>query len=374
MNILVNTVATGKTGSLSVAFCFVKNIVNKQEFDNIYVIASEDFLSEEILNNKKIIFIKFSRFWLNYLIRPFLDYVYLPLLLKKISPSVIINFDNLPLKTSFSQLHVVQNSYMGESCIDLDFLSYFEKVKSCIRKSFFYRRLKYVDTVVFQTEAMKHSVIDKTHNIPNKITVIPNFVNKDKKIIQEEKQLFIKVDGYKYLLFLSYYYPHKNFDLLFSVAEEIIKNEININFVTTLPDRIFNRFMKKYPAANKSVINVGTLDNDSTSIIYNLVDGVFFPSFLESMSQVLINAIDNKLPVFVADRPYAHSLFGDNAFYFNPYDKQNAFQVVNYINDNQKVEEILSGYNELQSKILSKAQIMDLYVKEIQLLAKINKN
>jgi glycosyltransferase involved in cell wall biosynthesis len=60
------------------------------------------------------------------------------------------------------------------------------------------------------------------------------------------------------------------------------------------------------------------LNPEELSAAYDAADALVLPSLIESCPQPPLEAMSFGVPTLLADRPYAHDIFGDAALYFNP--------------------------------------------------------
>ena len=323
MNIIINVVATGESGTLSVAISFVERITKFFPEHNFYLLTTLN-LTSRLEEGANVKIVSLPSFYVKRFIRPFSDNFIFPCLLRRLNAELILNFDNLALKTDIRQVHIVGNSYMNKSCKDFSFLGLHEKSISCFRKFLFYQRVKFVDRFVFQTEAMANAFPDKIKE--KGYVIIPNF-HEDKI---PEKVNFKKEDGFKYLLYVSYFYPHKNFEIFLPLAKIVKEEGLKIKFLVSFQGRRGKKLYEKIKQNNLDdiVINTGNLSAGNIQFLYQNVDAIFFPSFLESFSQILADAKHHELPVIIADTDYSRHLFKDKAFYFNPKNPNDAYRAI----------------------------------------------
>lgn len=106
-------------------------------------------------------------------------------------------------------------------------------------------------------------------------------------------------------------YPHKNHALLKRYAGEFAARK-DVHVVTTLDPANSSRTTMLMP--------IGLQDADGMRDQYSRADALLFPSLDESFGLPLVEAMTIGLPILAADRPYARSLCGDTAIYFDPTD------------------------------------------------------
>lgn len=124
-------------------------------------------------------------------------------------------------------------------------------------------------------------------------------------------------------------YPHKNLDILPSVAN-ILKSKYNlkVQFYITLNDE---EWSKKDDSFKKSITTVGSLSPDECPSFYQQIDGVIFPSLLECFSATPLEAMVMEKPLFASDRGFVRDVCKDHAIYINPLDPEDiAYKIANH--------------------------------------------
>jgi len=111
-------------------------------------------------------------------------------------------------------------------------------------------------------------------------------------------------------------YPHKNIDVLPEVAV-ILKKQygLSVCFVLTLSD---NEWAKRSQAFKEHVVSVGAISSNQCPTFYQALDGVIFPSFLESFSISPLEALVMGKPLFASDRGFVRDVCSEYAYYFDP--------------------------------------------------------
>lgn len=121
-------------------------------------------------------------------------------------------------------------------------------------------------------------------------------------------------------------YPHKNLEILPSVAEALqTQHNLKVHFYTTLNDSEWEQrgeFFKKY------VSTVGYLSPDQCPSFYEQLDGVIFPSLLECFSATPLEAMAMKKPLFASDRAFVRDVCKEHAIYFNPLEASDIANVI----------------------------------------------
>ncbi len=345
MVLVLNAAATGVSGTLSVAIN-LSNYIRQHfpKYELYFITCRPDYVEGFLDKTIELIPVSYSA--LRYYNRIIFDNITLPGLIGKLNPDLLVNFDNLPVKTELKQISVVGNPYYSMQCKEMRFLSFREKIIPCIRRFLFYRRLKYVDKFVFQTKFMAEEVskfVDKDIDYE----IIPNFHS---ETVSDGylSNLPDKEEGYMYLAYVTYCYEHKNLSVLPEVAKLIKKKGLKIKIWVTFQGKCKEIFNKIVADGNDDVVyNIGHVTRSHIGFLYSKVDGIFFPSFLESFSQIMYDAIVQNLPVFISEKPYAKTVLGDAAFYFNPYEAESIVSALANIFNKELVEKKTGRYQTL---------------------------
>lgn len=121
---------------------------------------------------------------------------------------------------------------------------------------------------------------------------------------------------------ISKFYPHKDLQIIPAILE-ILNDRLSFAavFFCTLSE---DEFRKSKLSVSKYILNVGPLTLAQCPTFYSHLDGVLFPSLLESYSAVVPEAFVHQKPLFVSDIPCIRDVAGDCAFYFQPHDPNSA--------------------------------------------------
>lgn len=117
-------------------------------------------------------------------------------------------------------------------------------------------------------------------------------------------------------LYVSAYYPHKNFEIIPSVIEILAQRKVNCRFIFTLPQKEFEgitRFVKHL----KFIQNVGPCTQEALIQLYSNADAVFMPSLLETFSANYPEAMKMGIPIICSEFNFSRDVCGDAALYFD---------------------------------------------------------
>jgi glycosyltransferase involved in cell wall biosynthesis len=321
--------------------CYFVLTPNKQE----YLKYENDFIE----------IVEIPMFFHKNMFFPIVYSIILNRLLKNLEIDVLFNLADIPIRTDIKQVFLFDWAYAvyPESIVwnMMDFKSY------AIRKMklfFFKRYMKYIDTMIAQTDTMK-SRLHKLYGFKN-IEIIPNAVSLENMSGGEYKN-FNLPEGIK-LLYLTHYYPHKNIEIFIPLAREIKKRGLNYKLIITIEasqDNGAKKFLEIIERENLQgvIYNIGVVEMSHVPSLYKQCNGLLMPTLLESFSGTYVEAMYHKLPIFTSNIDFARSVCQDGAVYFNPFDENEILSQLVKIFENEqlKKEKINIGLNVLNSMI-----------------------
>lgn len=118
----------------------------------------------------------------------------------------------------------------------------------------------------------------------------------------------------KKLLMISTFRPSKNFEIIKQVAPLLKKDNYKYEFHITIKEEDYN---KHFLGFEETVINHGHVKAAECPELYNDCDAMFLPSHLECFSASYPEAMRMEKPILTSDLPFAHTVCGDAALYFD---------------------------------------------------------
>ena len=126
------------------------------------------------------------------------------------------------------------------------------------------------------------------------------------------------------LLFLAYYYPHKNHAILPKVAEELRNRGMvnDVHIFTTISEDVFKSTRLKVEFENYPdvITNLGHLSLAEVAGALRSSNALFLPTLAESYGNIYLEAMNFRLPILTSDRDFARWMCRDFAIYFDPLD------------------------------------------------------
>lgn len=195
---------------------------------------------------------------------------------------------------------------------------------------FFYKK---ATRLVVELPHVKKGLMNKSIANKNAIDVVYNSVSS--LYFEPESWENIEVELCETAFNLGFVgrdYSHKNLKILPEVKAILMNNYgLDVQFFVTLSEK---EWESKPLEFKDSVKTVGELSVNQCPIFYKKMDGVIFPSLLESFSATPLEAMAMERPLFSSDRGFVRDVCADYGYYFDPLSADSAAAVIaNYINE-----------------------------------------
>lgn len=196
--------------------------------------------------------------------------------------------------------------------------------------------MRYATSYAVQTEVMRRRFVARFKLAEKQIYILPNAPVE----LQEThpKPLPTPSQPLK-LLFLSCYYPHKNFESLPRIAALLQQRKIPVRITLTIDPReaegaakILDE-LKGYP----SIQNIGPISLQEIGKAVDGHHGIFLPSLMESFSGVYAEALLHRRHIFTSHYDFATEMLGESAFYFDPLRPEHVVSVLEAAASNPSV-------------------------------------
>ena len=310
-----------------------------------------------ILRPKKEDYLKYScntidrldiqDFYNKNLLFPILIKFVLPKLIKELKIDVIFNLGDVVIPSRAKQVYLFDWSYAvyPESIVwnRMDIQSY---VTRKIKLQFFKSYLRHSSIIIAQSDTMRDRL--KAIYDLKSIAVIPNAVSLDNMTGGEFFDFNLPADRLK-LLYLTYYYPHKNIEIFFPLAKRIKEFNLPYCIVITIEasqHRKAKQFLDKVSTEglNDVIINIGPVSMPNVPSLYAQCDALLMPTLLESFSGTYVEAMYHGKPILTSHYDFASDVCGDSAFYFDPLNCESILTAIQLMESdvnlrNQRIEE-----------------------------------
>jgi glycosyltransferase involved in cell wall biosynthesis len=357
-----------KGGGVNISMNFLKFLLEKGHkvtflypFNNYYI---------DEVNNLKIKYgndlapIKFYPIFNFILFKPLINYIYLPILTLLLNPQKVFNFTNIAYPCSSRQFLLMHNAFVIAEEKIFSRFSFKETIYLKLMSKYILFNLKFATKIGVQTNTILNK-LNFNFLFSEKLIIIPNVVNS-----YTYDNLAINDSNHKInLLFLSKYYPHKNFEILFKIAYKLEENNIIINL--TLDEKIESekKIINKIKNLGYDNVlkNIGYVSQDMLSKVYRQNDGLFLPTLLESFSTNYIEAFNFRIPIFTSNLDFAIEVCEDSAFYFDPFDGEDIIScITNAFNDRNLINyKVNRGSLLFKEKYCDTSEVYDRIYKSI---------
>lgn len=239
-----------------------------------------------------------------------------------------------------------------------------------LRLKYFVQRLcfSYADKYIVELAHLKERIVSIGLAHTADVAVVHNTLAK--VYFQREKWkepvLPVKtVPGVQRIGFVGSDYFHKNLGILPSVKQVLLREHgINADFLVTLTDKEWNDRDSEF---QRAIINVGPLTMAQCPSFYQAVDGVIFPSLLESFSVTPLEAMAMRKPLFASDREFVREVCKQYPFYFDPLDAASvAASIAKYFERPQLFEDRLARAQTLAYEFSSARRRAEDYLRIIR--------
>lgn len=279
----------------------------------------------------------------------------LPGLEQRFKPDVVLSLGNIAFRAQAPQLLLIHQAFLVYP-------------RSEVWKRIGYRQWLYLKSMVFMIgRSLKHATYIRlqTQTMYNRfrnlfpqykeIGILPNSIATTSLRRVKPLDLSTDLETVRFL-FLSKYYPHKNFEILLEVAEMIRAQKLKYTFTLTI-DEADNKesaaFLRKIKdrGLENILINKGHVSFEQIPEAYEEHTALFLPTLLESFSGTYIEAMHFGRLIFTSDMDFAREVCQDYAFYFDPGNAKNIISVLNgaFADRQQLSDKLALGQAILQS-------------------------
>lgn len=319
--IILNTSNLQKGGALQVSLSFIIECCKYTQIDFHVILgrASKDLIKEQNYSQIPNLFFHLVDFHPGDSIYHFIKFkLILKKIEKKINPDSVISVFG-PCYWSPKAKHIIgfangyylyeDSPYIKES---KNFKGLFYSLKKLIHKLFLENEADFFWT---ETEDSKKRLSNFLKIDLNKIVVASNTPSSFFYNLKDNNKLAIFGNTKIKLLYVSSYYPHKNFEIIPQVYNNLLKNGYDVEFQITInqSDYSNNSLLKDCVG----ITNLGPIHPKDCPQVYSQCDIVFVPTLLEIFTAVYPEAMMSMKPIVTVDLGFAQTICGNAALYYN---------------------------------------------------------
>lgn len=319
-NILINGVKSKTGGGKSIFQTYLK-MAQSEISDRRYFVLTPDANEYRSFASDRMEIIDIPAFAKSNFAFPALYSYYFPKILKEYKIDAILNYGDIVVPGQTPQLYNFDWAYAAyPSGPSWDCLSLSERLLYSTKIYFLKKYLGDATIIMAQTDILAKR-LKSLYGI-NNIHVVPNAVSLDSYRNSDYFDFDLPSEKTK-LLYITFYYPHKNLEIFIEAAKIIKARNLPFCLVTTLsPDQHPKAadFLNEIGSSGleEIIVNVGPVAMQNVAPLFEQCDGLLMPTLLESFSGSYVEAMFHKRPIFTSDLDFAKGVCADAAFYFDP--------------------------------------------------------
>ena len=295
----------------------------------------------ELVHSSNIKYESLSKFYQTGAMSPWTYWMTIPKILKRKKVDLVINLGDLVINTNIKQTYVFDWAYAVYDDKQIwNQLSKLRYIFQKIKLYFISKNIHLASYVYAQTEVIKQRLIEKYGLDSVSVLGMP-----ESNISDGEIHKYNLPAGKKFI-YLSNYYPHKNYEILIDTAKILISEKLRHKiFVTIEPEqhpgaKLFLNDIEKYNLGN-TLINLGSVKPSERFSLMSDCDALLMPTLLETYGLPYIEAMQSKIPIFTSDLDFSRCVCGDAAFYFDPLDASSIVSSMNKIINEDEIRKKL---------------------------------
>lgn len=234
----------------------------------------------------------------------------------------LLVFGDIPLRCKTKQTVFVQTTLLVRGTSTGRQLG---AIKYWVARWLFRHNIRYVSSFIVQTEAMKLSLLESYPEIKERIHVIaqpaPDWLIESQL---KRTEFHSSPESGLRLFYPAAPYPHKNHRILSEIAQT--DSWPVSELLLTISDKL-------NPNPSISWVRcVDKLEPDAVLNAYRTTDALLFLSLSESFGFPLVEAMWIGLPIICPDLPYARTLCGEQAVYFEQHNVNSLHAAIEELN------------------------------------------
>ncbi len=328
-------------GGKSILTNLLSLIHDSTKSDHKYFVLTDNPALYNDFTNSRITLVNISQIFKKAIFAPLTYHTILPRLIKKLNVEVILNIGDIVINSKIPQLYLFDWPYAAyPSSIVWSKMDLHDLIKRKIKLFLFIKSIKRKELLIAaQTLTMKKK-LESLYSLKN-IIILPNAVSLENISGGKFKDFRLPENKFK-LLYLTYYYTHKNLEIFLPLAKKIKDLKLPYCLIITIASNQHKgakSLLKKIDKEklNDIIINVGPVSSTHIPSLYKQSDALLIPTLLESFSGTYAEAMYHKIPILTSDMDFASDVCGDAALYFDPLQVNSILNTINQIFKNEKL-------------------------------------
>lgn len=331
---------SAKAGGGKVIFDSILNSLPNtlEHYDEYHILCPFKYINNS-LNHKNAIIVEIPNYFKYSVMLPFFYLFWVPRYVKKHNVNKVFNLGDLVFPFIKKQLYFFDWAYLlipeSKAWNKMSWKNYLSRK---FKVFLIFKYLKNNSTVIVQSEAMKlrmEKLLIKlkvkeckviTLNTPIDFQVEPDVIDSNIDIFPND------------FVYLATCGPHKNFEIIVPVIEELSKKEAEFRICLTLPENsnylksIKEQLEKKQ--LSKYFKNFGVLGRSEVYHVLRNAKGLFFPSLLESYGIPYLEAMHSDCTIITSDFDFTRAVCQESAFYFDPFSPESISLTISSVINN----------------------------------------
>jgi glycosyltransferase involved in cell wall biosynthesis len=201
------------------------------------------------------------------------------------------------------------------------------------------RSVRTAKEVTVQTATLADAVATRTGRPRERIHAIPHGPG----LVTPTQVVRIRQNGCPIRIgYITKFGVQKNFDVLFDAVARLIRDGRSVRLVLTLAANLSEnaRVIQRAEAAGIGPVleNVGEIDAERISALYDSLDIFAFPSLLESFGFPLVEGMAKGLPIVAADTKTNREIAAEAALFFPPNNAEALARIIGELIDNSSLQ------------------------------------
>lgn len=383
MKIILNCTSLISSGGFVSTYNILSELIEDSRGHDYLAILPEGVGYEKLdisnVNHLTIYYYKRSKF--NNLKRIVFDNFTLKNIIREWNADVVFSMGNLgPIKLNIPHALMIRKPYFAYR---EDYIyGNWSKLGKMILEFQYYLSKKVAsncELISVQTPVMKKRISENFSIDHNRIKIIPNALIKEnlvKPSLENNKFYYLKDSKSKNVLALAQYYPHKNLEILLDVAEKLkSKNNKEFKFYLTIDKKQHKNVTKLLSAIKERkledvVINLGIVDKSDLSSLYQNVDYLIMPTYLETFGNPYIEAMYNKVLILASDFDFSRAVCKEAAIYFDTFNPEDVIEKLIYAKNEDHKKRLEIGKEIVECSFSNWEEITNSYILELENITK----
>ena len=319
--IAINGTSSRAGGGKSILYNYLQ-LLDRSILEDRYSLLTVDPDAFAWITNDRIQVVGLPTRYGDTIFSPLVHELLLDRILKRYQIDLVFNLADLVVRTKVKQVYLFDWPYaINPDSVVWNRMDRRDRLVRKIKLSLLRRRIRRPVVTIAQTPVAKEA-LERLYGLPN-VAIVPNAVSLDNLDTTAEKRFALPA-GRK-LLYLTYYYPHKNLEILIDVAVRIRELGRDYRIILTIAANQHKnaaRLLQEIRDRDlgEIIVNVGPVAMADVPSLYRSCDGLLMPTLLESFSGTYVEAMFHRIPIFTSDLDFAKGVCGDAACYFDPHD------------------------------------------------------